>query len=439
MVIDTGFDPSLPVFAGKVVAMYTVACRSVTPGDAVGTTDAGAGGEDDGGTDAAGAGGLPSFDDAKQEMLSQLASADDSCQLQDSLTPAPNPFLDIEADRVAFDRAIRGDTRVGPAASSPYDDTYAAIASKLPEVPFHGTATSSTVAEDNPAVKLVLVEIALGEPSEAMSGFRCFDQESIDLTVAVLSDDEVRAAYVQRPLATVDRDLAAARARHAVGLVNESFGRSARYVLEQLQKNAGCPYVDLRAYFRTLSGLEVAQTAAHAEPEVLVVQSAGNDGALLDEPGDSLDCQPGDANHLLVGSYGYGSQRSYFTNFGRCVDVYAPGENVIAHLPGDWLFPVAGTSFSAPLLTRWLSMTAPQPFDPATTRAALEQAREPNGNLIAGDFPADMLYDPSGKGYPGARSALTTADAPTPPGVMEAPDVRALHRALWPLRLVRRH
>jgi len=149
---------------------------------------------------------------------------------------------------------------------------------RLPSAPFHGTATSGVVAQDNPAVKLVLVEIALGEPSQVQSEFTCFDQDTVDQTAALLSDADVRAAYTQRPLSTVDQDLADARSRHAVGLVNESFGRTARYMLEKLQKAAGCAYVDLRAYFRLLSGLEVAQTEAHAEPDVLVVQSAATTG-----------------------------------------------------------------------------------------------------------------------------------------------------------------
>jgi len=145
----------------------------------------------------------------------------------------------------------------------------------------------------------------------------------------------------------------------------------------------------------------------------------------------------------LIGSYGYRGAHSSFTNFGQCVDAYAPGENVIGHLPGDWLFPLAGTSFSAPLVVRWLSMTAPRPFAPATARADLVATREPDRNLLASHFPADLLYDPSGRAYAGATGALTgngtgtgtgsavAAARPPAPGLVEDVDfARAAPRAV---------
>jgi hypothetical protein len=437
MVIDTGFDPSLPVFDGRVVATYTVACRAVTPSGDDGN-DGGMPPDADGGAD----GGPSPFDDAKQAMLAALAAVDDSCQLRADLTPAPNPFGDLEESRASFNAAIRSDMLVGDSfQASSFDATYNAIAMRLPTASFHGTATSSVVADENPTVKLVLVQIQLGEPSDVESMFTCFEQATVDQTVALLTDPDVRAAYVQRPLDPVDQALADARALHGVGLVNESFGATSRYQLQMLQQTAHCPFIDLRSYFQVLGDIDVARAQAHAEPGVLVVQSAGNDGAQVDGPADSLDCQPGEPDHLLIGSYGFEGKHSYFTNFGGCVDAYAPGEDVIGHLPGDWLFPLAGTSFSAPLVVRWLSMTAPQPFDPATARADLVTAREPNRNLLPSHFPRDVLYDPSGRAYQGATGALTVAGAPAPPpapGLAGGIDVRALQRALWPLRLTQR-
>jgi len=58
-------------------------------------------------------GGATSFDDTKQALLAELATADDSCHLRPELTPAPNPFADLESSRAAFDSAIRGDVVAG--------------------------------------------------------------------------------------------------------------------------------------------------------------------------------------------------------------------------------------------------------------------------------------------------------------------------------------
>jgi hypothetical protein len=425
MVIDDGFDPSLPVFAGKVVATYSTECQ---PGGTIGD------GSDAGATPDGGIG----FDEVKTALIATLATADDSCHLSVDLTPAANPFSDLEAQRTGFNAAVRGDVLVGnPFRSSPFDGTYAAIAQRLNESPpFHGTATSGVVATDDQAVRMVLVQVALLSAAEALEQFTCIAQADIDQTVALLSDGDVRAAYLQRPMATLDRDLSDARSRHGIGLVSESFGRTSRFLLESLQRDSQCPPVDLRAYFVTLADLEAAYDQVHAEPGVLFVQAAGNDSSLVNGPADSIDCRLGDPAHLLVGSYGYGGAHSSFSNFGACVEVYAPGEDVIAPLPGDWLFPLSGTSFSTPLIARLLSLTAHIPFDPAAAHAALIALREPNRNILASHFPSALLYDPSRMAY---QSALTTGGAIASAPRQTEPLTRpALDRVLWPLRWTER-
>src|SRR5439155_15408194 len=86
---------------------------------------------------------------------------------------------------------------------------------------------------------------------------------------------------------------------------------------------------------------------------------------------------------------------SDFSNFGPCVDLYAPGALILAPLPGDWLYPLSGTSFAAPMVSRWLGQRAPAPFDAASARAALLALREPSGDIPLAQFPARWIYDPS--------------------------------------------
>jgi hypothetical protein len=154
---------------------------------------------------------------------------------------------------------------------------------------------------------------------------------------------------------------------------------------------------------------------------VLLTKAAGNENARLGGPADSLDCRPGDAAQLLVGSYGLDEERTSFTNFGPCVDAYAPGELVIAPLPGDWLMLLSGTSFSAPLVSRLLATTSPAPFAVASARASLLALREPNGDIAKRYFPQDLLYDPR------PQATMQALGAGHGTGVRQA-------RALWSSR-----
>jgi Subtilase family len=418
MVIDDGFDPSLPVVQGKVAGAYTIECATEEP-------DAQPGG----GNEA----------DMKAALLAELAVADDSCRLRPGIDPVPSVY-ELPQERGAWNAAVRDDVLFGnPFRSSSFDWLYAELARQLDTTSFHGTATSGVIATDNPSVNLVLVQVQLGTAEIFEEEFECFVQADIDETVSLLSDPDVKAAYARRPQATVDAELAAARATHDVGIVNQSFSQPARHVLEELQWRARCKDVSFGPFYRAWSEVEQASRDAYPEPGVLVVQSAGNGASLINGPEDSIVCRPGDSHHVLVGSYGRQGARSFFTNFGECVDVYAPGEDVIGPLPGDWLFPLSGTSFAAPLVARLLSLTTALPFDPTSAHEDLIVKREPNRNLIARHFPSALLYDPGAtKAYMSALTSPTGA----PPAVAGGADRisrAALHRLLWPLRWTARH
>jgi len=417
MVIDEGFDPSLPVFQGKLAGVYTIECTEQPDAQPAGGNEA----------------------DMKAALLAELAVPDESCRLGSGLDPAPSVY-ELPEERGAWNAAVRGDVLIGNSfRPSPFDWLYGELGSQLDRTPVHGTATSGVIATDNPAVNLVLVQIQLGTAEAFEEEFECFVQADIDETVALLSDPDVKAAYARRPQATVDAELAAARAMHGVGIVNQSFSQPTRHTLEELQWRGRCEEISLGPFYRALNEVEQVSRDAYPEPGVLVVQSAGNGASLIDGPEDSTACRPGDSHHVLVGSYGRQGKRSIFTNFGECVDVYAPGEDVIAPLPGDWLFPLSGTSFAAPLVARLLSLIAALPFDPTTAHEDLIVKREPNRNLIARHFPSALLYDPGvTKAY---MSALTSPSVAPPPvaGGADRISRAALHRLLWPLRWTARH
>lgn len=186
----------------------------------------------------------------------------------------------------------------------------------------------------------------------------------------------------------------------------------------------------MQTYFALLASLEQAHDQKIAHPNVLVVKAAGNDNAVIDSPEDSIECRPNDPSQLLMGSYDPDEKLSEFTNHGACVDAYAPGEYVIAPLPGDWFFINFGTSFSAPLVTRLLSLNTPAPFNVTSARDTLANFSRANKNIRPGRFPSDLLYDP--------RSNALTSSMPSMVGNKAISRVD-LHRILWPLRWVQSH
>ena len=82
------------------------------------------------------------------------------------------------------------------------------------------------------------------------------------------------------------------------------------------------------------------------EMGILVVASAGNDGQTIDE--DNF-FPTGYDNILSVGSINSNNRKSGFSNFGVRTDVYAPGGNIYATLPGNRYGNNSGTSMAGPV------------------------------------------------------------------------------------------
>jgi subtilisin family serine protease len=410
MVIDEGIDLTAAELNGKVTATFTLVCQPAPSDDAGAADGAGA----DGGSADAGA---PSFDDLKQRTIAALMVPDDSCDLQPGIDAKPDPLASVARFRDRWNNMVRSQLTGSCVFSmAEWTELIAALDAESKTFAYHGTATAGTVAHDNSGVRLVLVQRVLGSEEAAKQSFTCLAQADIDQTVALLSDTDVRDAYVHAPASQSETQFGRAVQDYNVGIISESFSRSPRAVIEQLQIEAGCPPIDLRAYFTALNGVE--QARAGNPGSVLVDQSAGNEATEIESPADDVECTLGSSQHLLVGSYDLTQTRSVFTNFGACVDVSAPGENIIAPYAGGWLLPVEGTSFAAPLVARQVSRTAPQPYDVAQARVTLLSQSDGQGDLSIRMFPRDFFYAP---GWTNSTSgALTTGAA--------VPAVRAIPR-----------
>jgi Subtilase family len=422
MVIDEGFDLSISELRGRVAAAYTETCADEP------TSDADAAVSPDAGADAG-----VSFDQMKQDLIAALAVPDDSCHLSVGIGAKADPLASIAQYRTRWNAMIRANQFADQGDFTPAEETQImnTLGQDLQNFVYHGTATAGTVAHDNPNVRLVLVERQLASESSVQSSFTCFVQSEIDQAVALLTDPQVNAALVNQP-AEIEGDISAAEAKYDVGLVNESFGSSSRPALEMLQLAAGCTAVDLSAYFTVLDQVEIAHAKTVQGPAVLTVQAAGNEGLEIDSDADSLSCDIGDPLSLLVGSTDTAQVRSSFSNFGACVDVYAPGESIVAPYAGDWLLPVDGTSFAAPIVARQVSLTLPPVFDPAQARLDLLSQRLSDGSLPITLFPVDFFYVPVNTG-----TAALIAGRGVRRMVRQPVSQVDVHRVLHPLSLLR--
>lgn len=81
------------------------------------------------------------------------------------------------------------------------------------------------------------------------------------------------------------------------------------------------------------------------ENGVFTVVSAGNAGTELS---DTIPAACPDA--ITVGAKGKDDGKAVFSNYGKMVDVYAPGTDIYTTARGNGYTTVNGTSFSAPLV-----------------------------------------------------------------------------------------
>jgi len=415
LVIDDGFDPSVDGLKRRIAGLYSITCAPSMPSSNT----------------------MPpaNFDEAKSRALASLRMRDESCHLTDGVKAKTDPLANIAKYRDRWNQMVR-DSQYGDAlfSETEFNEISSALDSELPKAHFHGTATSGVIAHENPNVRLVLVEEPLGDATTAMQNFMCIKQEDIDQTVALFSDPEVHQAMIDQPTSTLDEELSEVMRRHDVGVINESFGSFTRQFLEELQAKKGCAPVDLKHYFALQAEITRARDQAHPLPDALLVKSAGNDHSRIDAPEDAILCGSAAGPRLAVGAYDLTQRLAEFTNFGGCVDAFAPGVSVIGPIPGGWLLPVNGTSFSAPLVARLVSLDG-SPFSTQGAHDAVVGAIDGERRVPMARFPRSIFYDP--RHVIGARSLTTNSPLVTAAMPQLRFSERQLRQLLAPLQLGR--
>ena len=78
---------------------------------------------------------------------------------------------------------------------------------------------------------------------------------------------------------------------------------------------------------------------------ISLIASAGNDGT------DSCVATPARSVYVAaIGATDINDQRPLFSNHGKCVNAYAPGEHIRCAAPGDMFVSMSGTSMACPIV-----------------------------------------------------------------------------------------
>lgn len=385
MVIDTGFDTNSEVFKDKVLATYRIDCQDAEPNTtSVATT----------------------FAQQKAALLKELETPDESCVLRGGNNfTLPNSFKRIEQYRDQWNEFIKSKGANKPqspifASEQSFNNFMGIVSGVADKTIYHGTGTAGTIAYDNEKVSLVLVQKTLGSAGDEQGegGVTCPTNADLAAEVKLLQDPDIQKAYIERPISSLDRDLAAVAKKYGVKLVNMSYGTNARAQVEADLRKKGCGTISFASYFQTLGTLD-GKRDMYLDKQIpdrlnyLLVQSAGNEGAQVNGVADKMECGGRRSNLIFVGATTATGARADFSNYGTCVDVSALGDNVVLAAPNNFLNIESGTSFSAPLVVRYLSQNIKPTDDIKTIRSVLAQNAVGSLREVNAANPKELAWD----------------------------------------------
>lgn len=393
MVIDGGFDVSHEVFKSKVLGQYTITCD-----------------ED---IDAAPEWSLnnSSLDQAKTLLKRAYLAPKTGCKIADGIKfTLPSNFSQIGPLREKWNDGLK--RKVATLDRNAVQSVVQVLKGREAGE-FHGTNTAGLIGYQNPNVKLVLVSIDFSPRA-----IRCPTQRGLSTWVEAHRDPEVRRAYVEGPADSMEASLDDVVKKHGVTLVNMSFTRVPRSLREKDFADSGCSRLDFTAYYQLSVELERARSAYQKAsgplrdaPRPLAIQSAGNDSLEIDSIADSEACSDPGSNLLIAGSLDLNGQRSKFSNFGKCVDFYVLGAKVVVAAPDNFLNVVDGTSFSAPLLVRYISKEFAPGESAVSIAQKLKDKADATGRLQNGVAPPELAYEDDNASI-GAYALTESTEAP---------------------------
>ena len=133
------------------------------------------------------------------------------------------------------------------------------------------------------------------------------------------------------------------------------------------------------------------QSAIANHPNTLYAVAAGNDGADLDQPGNSVyPCESASVNVLCVAASDQDDARASFSNFGSNVDIAAPGVNILS-LAALTTSPFFDSFSTDPFALRWARGADIGTNDWATASTTLfgSPPSISDGATLGADYPAN--------------------------------------------------
>jgi Subtilase family len=375
LVEDTQFNPTIPGLRERVSGCFRIECAESVP-SAVPET----------------------YEQKKQSLIQSLTNAP-SCHIVPNLRVKRRKARPTEGERDRWNAAIRAKRT----PDGVLDSQEVPLRASDPRFESdHGSRVASILAASAPEnVAIVLLQRKLRSQEVAPV---CPSTKELEDAITLNRDPDVLNAVRQAPREANPLEYFDLLRRHRVALKNESFGTSLA------DQNTICPNLPWAEYFASEHEVEEVRRNGQNRKEaakgldVLIVQSAGNDSALLAMPSDGPNCEalitsapPLGENSatLVVGSYNYEGAailgRSAFSNFGPCVQTYGPGERIVSADTDGFLLPRNGTSFAAPLVAALIARNT-------GTIASGKQRKDEillqaNGrNQPLGNFPKALLF-----------------------------------------------
>jgi len=214
----------------------------------------------------------------------------------------------------------------------------------------HGTLVSTILAEGLQDLSLVLVNVKFREFTPPGNGI-ALSTKIANLAVALHQDQEVRNAYfaIGNPVKEFLFDIAK---KHNVTIVNNSWGESVSFLASMV------PDDFLPKEYEEMILRLPRQRDSKWDLDSLItldVSAAGNENRELKKNPFTGECSlPAQLN---IGALGRDGKRASFSNYGECVNFFVFGEGVI--VSGSQK-EIDGTSFSAPLLVRYIATHFPR-------------------------------------------------------------------------------
>ena len=347
MVIDSDFDPKLDIYKNRILGQYTLNCSEKNPEEKIDWEALNK--------------QLESMSD--EDLLDFSLSNPDACRLEPSLKTYPQQSEEVMQIRKTWNNAVKSRD-----FSNISQDTIKLFTENF--VYSHGTSTSSVIAYKNPAAKMVLVQYwqsadeaydddSTEEENTLEEEFvdACSDANAksvIERYNKVMKSKAYREHHEKIPH-SFGREIQNIADKHRVSLVNYSMGYLPIKFIREIFTLVDCEH--LGEFF--INDIEIRQKQIEAsklfERDFLFVQAAGNEATKIDSKDEIAACNLNDNNHMMIGAFDAYGKISGFSNYGKCVDYYTLGSQVITAAPGGVLFPVDGTSFSSPLVVRLIS------------------------------------------------------------------------------------